>query len=50
MAMVLGAAHYLSTQGKFDGKVHFLFQPAEEHGLGAKAMLADGAKCRSDLN
>ena len=42
MAMVLGAAHYLSTQGKFDGKVHFLFQPAEEHGLGAKAMLADG--------
>ena len=33
MAMVLGAAHYLSTQGKFDGKVHFLFQPAEEHGL-----------------
>jgi hippurate hydrolase len=42
MAMVLGAAHYLSKIGKFNGSVNFLFQPAEEHGLGAKAMLKDG--------
>lgn len=42
MAMVLGAAADLARDGGFDGTVHFLFQPAEEHGLGAKAMLADG--------
>jgi hippurate hydrolase len=42
MAMVLGAAAVLSADGGFDGTVHLVFQPAEEHGLGAKAMLADG--------
>lgn len=42
MAMVLGAAAALAAEGGFDGVVHFVFQPAEEHGLGAKAMLADG--------
>jgi hippurate hydrolase len=42
MAMVLAAAARLKDEGGFDGIVHFVFQPAEEHGLGAKAMLADG--------
>lgn len=42
MAMLLGAAKYLAEQGQFDGQVHFIFQPAEEPGFGAKAMLADG--------
>jgi amidohydrolase len=42
MAMLLGAANTLATQGGFAGTVHLVFQPAEEHGLGAKAMIADG--------
>ncbi len=41
-AMLLGAAAYLSTHGEFSGKVVFIFQPNEEHGLGALAMLDDG--------
>lgn len=42
MAMVLGAGQVLAAEGGFDGVVHLVFQPAEEHGLGAKAMIADG--------
>ncbi|MFF0379710.1 amidohydrolase [Actinoplanes missouriensis] len=42
MAMVLGAARRLAAEGGFAGTVHFVFQPAEEHGLGAAAMIADG--------
>ncbi len=40
--MLLGAAHELAKKKNFDGTVYFIFQPAEEHGLGAKAMIADG--------
>jgi amidohydrolase len=44
--MLLGAAKYMATQGKasggFDGVVHFIFQPAEEGGAGAKKMMDDG--------
>ncbi len=40
--MLLGAAHHLAKHGEFDGTVVFIFQPAEEHGKGAKAMIADG--------
>jgi hypothetical protein len=29
-------------EGGFDGTVRFFFQPAEEHGLGAQAMIEDG--------
>lgn len=42
MAMLLGAAELLSRRRNFNGTVHFIFQPAEEHGRGAAAMLADG--------
>jgi hippurate hydrolase len=41
-AMLLGAAKVLAAEGGFDGTVHFLFQPAEEWGRGALAMLEDG--------
>jgi hippurate hydrolase len=42
MAMLLGAARILTTQRNFNGTVRFIFQPAEEHGRGANAMLRDG--------
>ena len=41
-AMLLGAAKVLAAEGGFDGTVRFVFQPAEEWGKGALAMLADG--------
>jgi amidohydrolase len=41
-AMLLGAAKHLAACGNFDGSVYFIFQPAEEHGKGALAMIADG--------
>ncbi len=41
-AMLLGAAKLLAKEGGFDGTVRFLFQPAEEWGKGALAMLDDG--------
>ena len=40
--MLLGAAQYLAQHGVFDGQVVFIFQPNEEHGLGAKAMIEEG--------
>ena len=40
--MLLGAARYLAETRRFDGTVHFVFQPAEEGIGGAEAMLADG--------
>jgi hippurate hydrolase len=41
-AMLLGAARMLATEGGFDGAVRLVFQPAEEWGRGALAMLGDG--------
>src|SRR5947209_10681385 len=41
-AMLLGAAKYLSRQPSFGGTVQFIFQPAEEAGTGAAAMISDG--------
>ncbi len=40
-AMLLGAARAL-CESPFNGTVYFIFQPNEEHGLGAQAMLDDG--------
>ncbi|MCD9149614.1 amidohydrolase [Pseudophaeobacter flagellatus] len=42
MAMALGAAEKLAADPDFDGTVVFIFQPNEEHGLGARAMLDAG--------
>jgi hippurate hydrolase len=42
MAMLLGAAHYLSRHRNFDGTVYLIFQPAEEGGAGARRMIEDG--------
>ncbi len=41
-AMLLGAAEYLADRVAFSGTVYFIFQPAEEHGKGARAMIKDG--------
>ncbi len=41
-AMLLGAAKMLSETRNFEGAVHFIFQPAEEGGGGAKVMIEDG--------
>nr|PZN82224.1 MAG: amidohydrolase [Pseudomonadota bacterium] len=40
--MLLGAARYLAETRNFDGTVVLIFQPAEEGGAGAKAMIDDG--------
>ena len=40
--MLLGGAKILSENDFFDGTAYFLFQPNEENGLGAKAMIKDG--------
>lgn len=42
MTMILGAAKLLTERRDFNGTVRFIYQPAEEHGRGAKAMIADG--------
>lgn len=42
MAMLLCAARYLAETRRFTGRVHLLFQPAEEGLAGAKAMIEDG--------
>ena len=42
MTMLLGAAELLAKDPSFDGQIVFIFQPNEEHGLGAKAMLEEG--------
>lgn len=41
-AMLLGAAKYLSETKKFDGTVHFIFQPAEENEGGGREMVEQG--------
>ncbi|MFA5592534.1 MAG: M20 aminoacylase family protein [Micavibrio sp.] len=41
-AMLLGAAKYLAATRNFNGKVHLIFQPAEEGGGGAIRMIEDG--------
>ncbi|HET9147505.1 MAG TPA: M20 aminoacylase family protein [Acetobacteraceae bacterium] len=40
--MLLAAARHLAATRNFDGTVHFIFQPAEEGGAGAKRMIEAG--------
>ncbi|MBT9287272.1 MULTISPECIES: M20 aminoacylase family protein [Bacillus] len=42
MAILLGTAKILSERQHFNGTVCFIFQPAEEPGKGARAMIEDG--------
>jgi hippurate hydrolase len=41
-AMLLCAARYLAETRRFNGRVHLIFQPAEEGEAGARAMMQDG--------
>lgn len=50
MTMLLGAAETLSRTADFDGTVIFLFQPNEEHGLGARAMIDEGVLDRFPID
>jgi hippurate hydrolase len=48
-AILLGTAKYLAETRNFDGTVVLIFQPAEEGGGGAKAMIADGMMDRWNI-
>jgi hippurate hydrolase len=41
-AMLLAAARHLAATRRFDGTVHFIFQPAEESAGGADVMVREG--------
>jgi amidohydrolase len=45
-AMLLGAAKYLADTRNFAGTAIMIFQPAEEGGAGARAMMRDGLLAR----
>jgi len=42
VAMLLAAARFLAANPPAEGTIHFIFQPAEEHGAGAQAMIDAG--------
>ncbi|TIL44437.1 amidohydrolase [Mesorhizobium sp.] len=48
-AMLLGAAQYLAETRNFAGTVVLIFEPAEEVGTGARAMLDDGLMDRFEI-
>lgn len=49
-ASLLAAAQYLAENRDFAGSAVFIFQPAEEGGAGAKAMIDDGLFQRFDVD
>ena len=49
-AMLLGAAEYLCATRQFDGTAVVVFQPAEEGGAGARAMVGDGLMDRFGID
>jgi len=50
MAMLLGAAKYLTETRNFDGSVAVIFQPAEEMGGGGEVMVQDGLMDRFGID
>ncbi len=48
-AMLLGAAKVLRETRRFAGRVALVFQPAEEGGVGAEAMIKDGLFDKFDI-
>ncbi|MEK1891605.1 MAG: M20 aminoacylase family protein [Phyllobacterium sp.] len=48
-AMLLGAAQHLAETRNFKGTIAVIFQPAEEGGAGARAMIEDGMMDRFDI-
>ncbi len=50
MTMLLGAVELLANDPDFDGTAVFIFQPNEEHGLGARAMIDDGVLLQFPLD
>jgi amidohydrolase len=49
-AMLLGASQHLANTRNFAGNVAVIFQPAEEGGAGAKAMIDDGMMDRFNIS
>ncbi|SUB02836.1 Uncharacterized hydrolase YxeP [Pannonibacter phragmitetus] len=49
-SMLLGAAKYLAETRNFNGTAVVIFQPAEEGGAGAKAMIDDGLMTRWSID
>ena len=49
-SMLLGAAKHLAETRNFSGSVALIFQPAEEGGAGAKAMIDDGLMERFNIS
>ncbi len=49
-SMLLGAAKHLAQSGDFNGRVVLIFQPNEEHGEGAAAMIADDLFARFPID
>jgi len=50
IAMLLGAAKYLTTTRSFKGTVALIFQPAEEDGLGGQRMVEAGIMDRFSIS